>query len=107
LARNLQHDSYYSKIRDGVVVCAVPCEPFSPNSLFNREKTGNFYVFGAEIHQNPPDLPVVKGFQRNSPKNGTGNNREISGKSGQNFHLAIGQILGQTREFSLPHGQNY
>ena len=42
----------------GVAVCA---EPVSPNSLFNRENTGNLFVFGAEIHQNLPDLTVLKG----------------------------------------------
>ncbi len=46
LASNLQHDSQYLKTRNGVVVCAVPSEPFSLNSLFKREKTGNFFNFG-------------------------------------------------------------
>ena len=35
---------------DSLVVGAVGCEPFSPDSLFNRENTGNYLKFGPILH---------------------------------------------------------
>ena len=50
------------------------------NSLFNRENTGSLYVLEGRFPQNLPDFPVGKGFRGFILKNGTGNNRELSGE---------------------------
>ena len=86
-----------------MVAVSVCAEPLSAISLFNRESTGNFYVFGVEIRRNPMDWPVFIGFQKIFPKNGTGNFKyltgnymELSGKLGLiDSHLfAISNSLG-------------
>jgi hypothetical protein len=50
-----------------------PANSSLPNSLFNREDTGNFYDFEGLFPQNLPDLPAVKGLQGFHPENRTGN----------------------------------
>jgi hypothetical protein len=55
--------------------------PSHPNSLFNRENTGNFSSFEDQNRQNTPDLPVIKGFQEFALENGTGNFKEVTGNN--------------------------
>ena len=54
-----------------------PANTSLPNSLFNRENTGNFFIFEGLYPPYLIDFPAVKGFQEFIIKNGTGNNREM------------------------------
>jgi hypothetical protein len=65
---NLQHDSECLKIRNGVVVLAVPSEPFSPNSLFNREKTGNYSKIAPKFARFSAESPIIQCLLGNPPK---------------------------------------
>ncbi len=50
-----------------LAVEAVCSEPLSPNSLFNRENTGNSSIFGGQFPQFSPKLPAGKGFYGFAP----------------------------------------